>query len=189
MTVEYEGVALEVTTTETKVPDGDGGTISVVKDVSINIKTPQPGYHLGTHNTVYKDGEPLHTLQPAGGPPVVEDERVNGGLPVSFFDLLWTQQGNEKPKATHRAVPIDRNYGDTDPNCKLELVTRDALHKEASASGKGKGRPPKFDRATMTAAKANYWSGKATIKALAGNLKTTEPTVSRIVHGLVGWYA
>ena len=68
----------------------------------------------------------------------------------------------------------------------LVAATPDELYEADQAKP---GRPLKFTLAEARAIKTAYWTGKATIAALAKKHKTTTVTIGRIVHGHTYWYA
>lgn len=130
---------------------------------------------------VYLGDEQLKTYQPANGPPMIEDSRINKGRPTSVFDALY----KGKLTAAQHAVPVDRNYA-ADEFAVLEVVTRAQLHREAAEKA---GRPLAVSLPTLTDIKKKFWSGEMTAKELATQHKAGVQTIYRIIHGVTAWYA
>lgn len=124
-----------------------------------------------------------HTYGSPSAPPLVIDERFNGGKPTSVFDLL-----HAAPKGK-RLVPVaGKTYLTVDQPGDLVPVTPAKAHAMASEA-KGRGRPITVPLSVASGIKTAYYKRKCTIAAIAAETDLDPQTVSAIVKGKRLWYA
>jgi hypothetical protein len=107
------------------------------------------------------------------GPQMVEDARVNRGMPTSVWDMDW--------EAKHgRCVPMCL-HADSEGNLLHATDWEERLAHSA-------GRHPKLDPAAILTIRREYWSGETTQAVLSSHFKVDRTTIWRIIHGVTAWY-